>query len=387
MLRIDEDWLTRAATQRLFRALETAGYQAYAVGGCVRDSLLRRPVNDIDFATSARPVDVLSVAKEHGFHAVPTGIDHGTVTIVIDDVPHEVTTFRRDVATDGRRATIAFADSILEDACRRDFTMNALYVDRQGNVLDPIGGLTDLKSRRIRFIENASERIREDYLRSLRFFRFHAWYGDPKIGFDTDAMAAIAENLAGIATLSRERIGAEILKLLGADNPAPAVAGMRSTGVLGMILPGSEDYAVAPLVHLEAELGVTPDAMRRLAVLGGKHLRSRLRLSRKQTEKLKAIRSATELTGEEAGYRYGWEIVRDAILVRAATLGTPVDLKELQSAQAAATRVFPLSAADLMPGLQGPALGAALKDLEQHWIDSHFQLKLSELLALASKDR
>jgi len=178
MTRIDEAWLTEPATQQVCRALTEGGAQALFVGGCVRNALLGAPVSDIDITTDAHPERVMALAAAAGIKAVPTGIAHGTVTLVANSIPHEVTTFRRDVETDGRRAVVAFSDSIHEDAARRDFTMNALYARPDGTVLDPLDGLPDLQARRVRFIGDATDRIREDYLRSLRYFRFHAWYGD-----------------------------------------------------------------------------------------------------------------------------------------------------------------------------------------------------------------
>lgn len=268
MAKINADWLSSEATQRVFSLLGDAGHAVFAVGGCVRNTLLGAPVQDIDLSTSAQPEVVMKLAEAAGLRAVPTGIEHGTVTVIAGDEPYEITTFRRDVDTDGRRAVVAFSDSIEEDALRRDFTMNALYADAAGVVHDPVGGLPDLEARRIRFIEDADQRIREDYLRSLRYFRFCAWYGDPADGYDTDALDAIARNLGGLGTLSRERVGSEVLKLLTAPDPAPAVAVMRATGVLGQILPGADDTGLAPLVGMEAEL--VADPIRRLAVLGDK---------------------------------------------------------------------------------------------------------------------
>lgn len=386
MTRIEADWLSAESTQGVFGMLTGAGYQAYAVGGCVRDSLLAVPVKDIDISTDARPDRVVELAEAAGFHAVPTGIEHGTITVVVKGVPHEVTTFRRDVETDGRRAVVAFAHSIDEDARRRDFTMNALYADHLGEVHDPIGGLPDLDARRIRFIEDAGTRIREDYLRSLRFFRFHAWYGDPAEGFDGEAIAAIAEHVEGLATLSRERVGAELLKLLSAPDPAPAVAGMRSTGVLAAILPGADDRALAPLVHLEGETATPPDALRRLAVLGGEGLRAGLRLSRKDAAHLAAICKAMALSAGEAGYRLGAEVARDGLLVSAASVGSPVSAAALEKAAWAAKQKFPIRAADLLPMLSGPELGRMMERLEQVWIDADFKPTRDDLVKLAGKE-
>lgn len=270
------------------KMLTDAGYQAYFVGGCVRNALIGTPVNDIDIATDALPEKVMQLAEAAGFRAVPTGIDHGTVTVVSKSIPHEITTYRNDVETDGRRAVVAFSTNITDDARRRDFTMNALYADIDGNVLDPLGGLDDLKARRVRFVDDPNDRITEDYLRTLRFFRFHAWYGDPQAGMDADALAAIASNLERLDTLSRERVGSEFKKLLTARDPAPAVGAMMQAGVLTRLLPGADNQFLAPLVHLDAAF--PPDPIRRLAALGGQDVATRLRLSREDARHLKVLR-------------------------------------------------------------------------------------------------
>ena len=239
MTEITADWLQDPAAQAVFAMLESAGYQALAVGGCVRNHLLGVPVKDVDIATDARPEQTMELARKAGLKPVPTGIDHGTITVVSAGTPFEVTTFRRDVATDGRRAVVAFSTNLTEDARRRDFTMNALYCTRSGHLVDPLNGLPDLRARHLRFIDDASLRLTEDHLRALRFFRFYALYCDPVQGPDPEALAAIAANLDGLARLSKERIGAEMRGLLGAPDPAPALAIMQQCGVLARVLPGA----------------------------------------------------------------------------------------------------------------------------------------------------
>jgi poly(A) polymerase len=197
------------ATQALCAAVLAGGYRIFFVGGCVRNAVLGEPVGDLDLATDALPEQVIRLAEAAGFKAIPTGIDHGTVTVLADGVPHEITTFRHDVQTDGRHAVVAYSTDLAQDAARRDFTMNALYADPAGEVIDPLGGLPDLLARRLRFVGDPVQRIGEDYLRILRFFRFSATYGDPALGMDVDALAACAELADGIDGLSRERIGAE----------------------------------------------------------------------------------------------------------------------------------------------------------------------------------
>ncbi|SDN82269.1 poly(A) polymerase [Lutimaribacter pacificus] len=381
-MRITDEWLNEPGLQRIFALLEDAGHHALLVGGCVRNALLGVPVSDMDIATDARPERVMDLAAAAGIRAVPTGIEHGTVTLVENGIPHEVTTFRRDVETDGRRAVVAFADDVAEDAGRRDFTMNALYARADGTVIDPLGGLPDLQARRVRFIENPEQRIREDYLRILRFFRFHAFYGDPQGGLDADALAAIAANLDGLPMLSRERVGTELLRLLAAPDPAPSVAAMRSAGVLGVVLPGADDTALAPLVHLEGAAGAAPDAIRRLTALGGDDVEDRLRLSKADARRLALYRAETGSvsTASALGYRHGAAAARDILLLRAALLSQPLDPEELSAADTGARQVFPVKAADLLPGLQGPALGAHLKELEERWIASGFALTRDQLL-------
>ncbi len=384
-MRIDQPWLCAPGTQAVFAALTAKGAAAYVVGGCVRNALLGVPVSDIDIATDATPETVLELAKAAGIRAVPTGIEHGTVTLIKGGIPHEVTTFRKDVATDGRRAVVAFSSDIAEDAARRDFTVNALYARPDGSIVDPLDGLPDLKARRIRFIGTAEDRIREDYLRSLRYFRFHAWYGDHEAGFDPEALAAIAANLDGLDQLSRERVGAELLKLLAAPDPAPAVAAMRQAGVLAQILPGAEDRALAPLIHLEGEAGLAADPVRRLASLsGGAELQESLRLSKEQARRLDRIHEAATGTmgAGELGYRLGAEQGRDALVLRAALMEQPLEAAALKEADHGAAQTLPVTARDLMPDLTGAALGAALKRLETAWIASGFVLDRKALLAL-----
>ncbi|HKK85033.1 MAG TPA: CCA tRNA nucleotidyltransferase [Roseovarius sp.] len=382
-MKITGDWISAEPTQAVCRMLEEAGYQALFVGGCVRNALLGAPVSDIDIATDGQPETVVDLSNKAGLKPVPTGIEHGTITVVSDGVPHEVTTFREDVETFGRHATVAFSTDVVQDARRRDFTMNALYARSDGTVIDPLNGLPDLEARRIRFIEDPVQRIREDYLRILRFFRFHAWYGDPEGGLDPDGLAAIANHVDGLSELSRERVGAEMIKLLSAPDPAPSVATMRASGVLLAVLPGADDRALAPLVHLESEVGALPDGMRRLAVLGGDGLQDRLRLSKAQSKRLTTMESEVSAMCDpsELGYRYGEKDGQDILLLRAALLEQPWNPADLDGLSQGAKATFPIKAADLMPEYEGPQLGKKLNALEQRWIDSGFTLTRKDLLA------
>jgi poly(A) polymerase len=381
-MKLSGNWVTAPATQAVCAALTKAGHQALFVGGCVRNALLGVPVGDIDIATDALPQAVMQLATDAGLKPVPTGIDHGTVTVVSEGKPHEVTTFREDVDTFGRHAQVAFGTDLHADARRRDFTMNALYARPDGTVIDPLGGIDDLVARRVRFIGDGATRIKEDYLRILRFFRFHACYGDAGAGLDPDALAACASHLDGLAGLSRERVGAEMRKLLAAPDPAPAVAAMQRAGVLSAILPGADARPLAPLVHLESETNTAPNALRRLAALGGEDTPGRLRLSRAEARRLTLLRDGASSTmpPAEIGYRYGATDGMDMLLLRAALLDTPLDPIASDILERGANAKFPVKPADLMPDYTGPALGQKLQELEDRWIASGFTLSREELL-------
>ena len=380
-MKVGGAWLNHPGTQALCAALGQAGHCILFVGGCVRNALMGLPVADIDLATDALPEIVAKVASDAGFKVIPTGIDHGTVTVIAGGVAHEITTFRRDVETDGRRAVVSFSRDLADDAARRDFTMNALYAEPSGAVVDPLGGLPDLLARRVRFVGNPDQRIREDYLRILRFFRFQAVYGDPDQGIDADGLAACAALSDGIATLSRERIGAEMRKLLAARDPAPALASMAAAGVLLHVLPGADPRAIAPLVHLEGDL--TPRWQRRLAVLGGQDMTLNLRLSRQEASEIAKISAeiGSFLSPAALGWKLGAVPGADVVLARAALLESPLPPGWQAEVGRGAAAKFPISAADLMPSLKGQALGARLKDLETRWLISDLTLNRDALLS------
>jgi poly(A) polymerase len=382
MTRISPDWLASAPARAVCAALEGGGHQAWFVGGCVRNALLGEEAADLDITTDARPERVIALVEAAGLRAVPTGIEHGTVTVVAEGRGFEVTTFRRDVETDGRRAVVAFSDSMEEDAARRDFTMNALYCRIDGVVVDPVGeGLADLAARRVRFIGDDEERIREDYLRILRFFRFHAWYGGD--GIDPEGLAACAALAEGVEGLSRERIGHEVMKLLAAPDPAPAVASMAASGVLMRVLQGANPATLAPLVHLEGLAGEAPDPVLRRAALGGHEGGRPLRLSKPQMRALEILSRSVEeaKSAAELGYRLGRDMARKALLLRGAVMGVPPLGGDFAAIETGAKAVCPVSAKDFMPALEGAALGRALAEAEARWVASGFYLTRENLLS------
>ncbi len=380
-MKLTDDWLKTPATRAVMDMLEHAGHQALFVGGCVRNAALGAMVSDLDIASDALPERVIELAEKAGLKPIPTGIEHGTVTVISDHIPHEITTFRRDEETDGRHAVVAFSSDIAEDAARRDFTMNALYARPDGEILDPLGsGLADLQARHLRFVGHPEDRIREDYLRILRFFRFTAWYGSPEHGPDAEGLAACATLAEGIEGLARERIGAEMRKLLAAPDPAPTLATMAQSGILTRILPGADAKALPILIHLEN--GLPPDPLRRLACLTHSPATAALRLSRAEAKRLALLREAAQEigSGTEMGYRLGATDGRDAWLIRSALMEMPLAADWANQITHGAAQVFPVSAKDLLPQVQGKALGQKLSELETRWIESGFTLDRAQLL-------
>lgn len=382
-MRVTGDWLTSADTQTVLGMLTDAGHQAFAVGGCVRNALLGEPVADVDIATSALPEQVIEIAERAGLKAIPTGLEHGTITVVSNGEAFELTTFRKDIETDGRHAVIAFSDNVSDDAVRRDFTVNALYVAADGTLHDPLYGLPDIEARKIRFIEDAAKRIEEDCLRILRFFRFTAWYGALDAGIDSEGLAACAAHVDGIPTLSKERLGAEMTKLLAAPDPAPALGAMAACGALAQILPDANPQYVAPLVHLEQSNGTPPSWQRRMLVMGGEGQAERLRLSKVDARYLKSTRSALQ-SGDNVqimSYKYGSKSTLDAELIKAATLSSPLPNTLKVDILTGESAVFPVRGADLIAKFgAGPKLGNELKRLECLWIDKKFEPTKAELL-------
>jgi len=290
-----QDWMTAPATLAVLRALTAGGAAARFVGGCVRDACIGRAVKDIDIATDARPDRVMELLRAAGIHAVPTGIEHGTVTAVSDHRPHEITTLRQDVATDGRRAVVAFTDDWRTDAGRRDFTFNAMSCTADGQLFDYFGGRADLAVGRVRFVGDAETRIREDVLRLLRFFRFNAHYGRPPL--DEAGLDACARLASLLPSLSGERLAQETLRLLAAPNPVAIVTLMAEHGVLAAYLPEARRIAVLQALVTIEGITLGADPVRRLAVLldGGadaaRAVAGRLRLSTAQRDRIVAVAS------------------------------------------------------------------------------------------------
>ena len=380
-------WRKRSGMPRLLRVLGAQEGETRFVGGCVRDTLLGMEVSDVDLATRFEPREVIRRLEEAQIKAVPTGIDHGTVTAVLNGRPVEVTTLRRDVSTDGRRATIAYTEDWREDAGRRDFTINALTADPStGELFDYFGGLADLEARRVRFIGDPLQRIAEDHLRIFRFFRFHARFGvgNP----DEAALDACAARANDLMALSRERIADELLKLLALPDPTPTVALMIERGIFRPVLPqiaGAD--RLADLVEAERASGIAPDPVRRLAALlppdpeAAAAVAARLRLSKRAAKRLVSAADSRIDRPELLAYRIGAEEALDRLLLRGAADSSLKTLRRWQRPR------LPVRGGDLIAmGLEaGPIVARTLQAVEREWAEAGFPRETETVRAIARR--
>jgi poly(A) polymerase len=409
-----ETLLTDPKLARLLVALETTGCETRVVGGAVRDALLGLTPHEIDLTTTALPDDVVAAAKRAGLKSVPTGVDHGTVTVIVDGAPFEVTTLREDVETDGRFAKVRFGKDFAQDALRRDFTVNALSISTDGKLHDYTGGLADIEARRIRFIGDPAKRIAEDYLRVLRFFRFHAAHGEGAL--DPAGLHAAIVAREGLARLSAERVRAELMKLLAARRAVEVARVMSQNGVTEVVLGICFPARLERLAAIEQASGLRPDVLLRLAALAvltvedADRLRARLRLSNGERRRLATLADAlVGLHGVETPpgefemtkllFLHGREGACDAATLAFAESSAPTDnaqwLNALNFLRETPPPRFPIKGADLVArGLApGEALGATLKSLQANWIRAGFPrdpltlLRLVEEAAQGSRER
>ncbi len=399
-----QPWMTAPESLAVFDALASGGADARFVGGCVRDAWLGRPVKDIDIATHAPPERVMELLEGAGIRVIPTGIAHGTVTALCGGKPYEITTLRRDVENFGRHARVEFTDDWIEDAARRDLTMNALSCTPDGSMFDPFGGLADLAAGRVRFVGEARRRIEEDVLRLLRFFRFQAHYGrgDP----DAEAMAACRELAPRLPTLSGERVRGELFRLLTASCAGAVWRLMMGQGIMVHLLPEAMDTdRLERLIAVERDLGATPDPTRRLAAVldsdrpGALRAAEALRLSNHERDRLLAMVEPPVAMApaddhkalRQALYRLGdAELFGDLLLIAAAIHDGPLDLTALRRALAVADDLpglkLPIAGRDLLElGVpRGPAVGDTLKRVEEWWIAEDFQPSRDACLEMAT---
>jgi len=399
----DAPWLTSGPAGRVLGLLNADGEEARVVGGAVRNAVLGIPTADIDIATTAPPAEVIRRARAAGIKSVPTGIDHGTVTLVVDGKPFEVTTLREDTETFGRKAKVAFGRDWVRDAERRDFTINGLSVDAGGVIHDHVGGYDDLVARKVRFIGDPNRRIAEDYLRILRFFRIHAAYGKGEP--DRAGYLACIEARAGLATLSAERVRMEVLKLMIAEGAAGALVAMADGGLLLSIFGGvAYTGPFAAMIAAERLLGLKADPVRRLGALAvavtedARRLAARLRLTNSETRALDSmghrwwrLAGMDEATARRRLYRLGADSYRDRLMLAWARAGGTTPSASWRELAALPERwiapKFPLKAADFAArGIaEGPALGHVLALAEDAWLAADFPLDESALKAIADQ--
>jgi poly(A) polymerase len=400
----DAEWLRKPPLATLLGVLDRDGEEARVVGGAVRNELLGEPVREVDIATTAAPEEIIRRAQAAGFKAVPTGIEHGTVTVVAEGRPFEVTTLRQDVETYGRKAKVAFGRDWEADARRRDFTINALSASPDGALYDYVGGRDDIAARRVRFIGDAAARIAEDYLRILRFFRFHARYGQGLP--DPDGVHACIVLRHGLETLSRERVRMEMMKLLMAPHAVPVLAVMTESGLLGQVLGGVPLLAsLSNLMKLETEIGLEPDWVRRLGALGvriaedAERLGERLRLTNAERARLLSTADswgridpeAREQAGRAALYGLGPEYFVDRVLLAWSRSPAGAAAENWQMLATLPQRwtppASPFRAADFIArGIpKGPQLGAALKAAEANWIAADFPADAASVARIAEE--
>ena len=408
-----EAWFQSTGLGKVFGLLNADGGEVRVVGGAIRNTLMDEAVGDVDLATTVLPLDVIARAKAAKIRAIPTGIDHGTVTLVIDGQGFEVTTLRTDIKPMGRHAEVAFGEDWQADAERRDFTVNALYADHTGQVHDPVGGMADIESRTIRFIGEAEKRIEEDYLRILRFFRFFARYGGGRP--DADGLRACVRHREKLNTLSAERIWKELKSLLSAPDPGRSLLWMRQSGILTLLLPETEKWgidAVAGLIAAESASGWSVDPLLRLMAMVPpdavrmEALAARLKMSKAEAARLKDWALTTAPQPDTPGtvldrliYRHGKTPVSDRLrLSQAAIRARPANeiddktLSDMASFSKLLSRAekferpkFPLNGKDLLSaGLEpGEAMGQRLAAAETKWVESNFVLDHQTLLDFA----
>jgi poly(A) polymerase len=394
-------WLTSGAAARVLALLNTDGEEARVVGGAVRNALLGLSIGDTDIATTALPDKVVRLAQAANIKSVPTGIEHGTVTLVVDGQPFEVTTLREDIETYGRKAKVAFGRDWTRDAMRRDFTINGMSVTSDGTIHDHVGGLADIEAKRVRFIGEPSQRVAEDYLRILRFFRVHAAYGEGEP--NAAGYAACIAGRDGLSGISAERVRMEMLKLLAAKGALAAIVAMDDAGLLTRLFAGvAYRGALDGMVSAEAQLGMEPDPVRRLGALGVavtedvKRLTQRLRLSRIETARLDSmghrwwrLKDMDDAKARGRLYRLGEARYRDRILLAWARARRDTDQSRWAGLATLPDRwtapAFPLKAADFIGrGIaEGPALGHVIALAENAWIAAQFPLDQASLKTIA----
>ena len=383
----DKAWKSDSALKALVHSLESAGGVAYLVGGCVRNTILGKPFTDIDIATDLLPEQVVSISKKEGYKVIQTGISYGTVTIVNAGRKFEVTTFRSDIKTYGRKASVKFTSEMKLDAMRRDFTMNSIYMTVSGEIIDPLGSLDDLLEKKIKFIGNPSERIEEDNLRILRFFRFLAEFNKGRSDIDQDTMEALYKYKKEVKSLSRERIWMELKRILSVPEPQHIFSIMIEEGILDEVLPPIEVEGLSKVITAEKKYSVSPSHLVRLFSLNksiGKKWAHHVSLTSNEAKMLEFIKESLAHYNDlkTVAYKFGRGVAEGWLLNFHDGSFDVIPSKMSEIINTGCNAFFPISGVDLLEEMEeGPELGRQMERLEKLWIKSGFKMSKEELLS------
>jgi len=382
-MQINSEWIKNKVTQNILKIFEGADHNAYLVGGCIRNSILNIPVTDIDISTDATPQQTLDLFNRENFKVAPTGFSHGTVTVISEGIPYQITTMRSDQNTDGRHADVVFSDDIKKDAERRDFTINALYADSTGKIINPIGGLEDFNPLAIKFIGDPNNRIQEDYLRILRFFRFHAQFSELVTQFDKVALDAIKKNQDGLKKLSKERIWSELKKILSTSNPARSLYKMSQLGILEIILENKNVHNLKRFNLIEKKMGLEPEPIRRLVAITENNEDTFLNLSRKEAKKFSLLKGLLKKKHDPAElvYQFNREIAQSVLAIYTFYKGEKLRLSDIKKIEKACLFPCPITGAQISKYMDGPAVGIKIKEAQRAWIKSNFKSDEAKILS------
>ena len=382
-MQINSEWIKNKVTQNILKIFEGADHNAYLVGGCIRNSILNIPVTDIDISTDATPQQTVDLFNRENFKVAPTGFSHGTVTVISEGIPYQITTMRSDQNTDGRHADVVFSDDIKKDAERRDFTINALYADSTGKIINPIGGLEDFNPLAIKFIGDPNNRIQEDYLRILRFFRFHAQFSELVTQFDKVALDAIKKNQDGLKKLSKERIWSELKKILSTSNPARSLYKMSQLGILEIILENKNVHNLKRFNLIEKKMGLEPEPIRRLVAITENTDDTFLNLSRKEAKKFSLLKGLLKKKYDPAElvYQFNREIAQSVLAIYTFYKGEKLRLSDIKKIEKACLFPCPITGAQISKYMDGPAVGIKIKEAQRAWIKSNFKSDEAKILS------
>ena len=382
-MQINSEWIKNKVTQNILKIFEGADHNAYLVGGCIRNSILNIPVTDIDISTDATPQQTVDLFNRENFKVAPTGFSHGTVTVISEDIPYQITTMRSDQNTDGRHADVVFSDDIKKDAERRDFTINALYADSTGKIINPIGGLEDFNPLAIKFIGDPNNRIQEDYLRILRFFRFHAQFSELVTQFDKVALDAIKKNQDGLKKLSKERIWSELKKILSTSNPARSLYKMSQLGILEIILENKNVHNIKRFNLIEKKMGLEPEPIRRLVAITENTEDTFLNLSRKEAKKFSLLKGLLKKKHDPAElvYQFNREIAQSVLAIYTFYKGEKLKLSDIKKIEKACLFPCPITGAQISKYMDGEAVGIKIKEAQRAWINSNFKSDEAKILS------